>query len=276
MKAQVANYQTRAVCLRIVPVSGSPIRITSYPKDLKMSNGQVYLTTVGYEFTGYQATDSMSPSVVDLEGIAGFAGIGKDEMASGAFDNARCYLFACDWTNPVEDYEPIVCSILGKTILEDDKYRIEEMALIDALNQSVGKTYTPTCQKRFGGQEFAGCKKVPAVVSAAVTAVNSQFSVTASGATNPADFFGEGTVKFTSGANAGLKPLEIKTHLAGGVITTHEPFYYLPQVGDTIQLTEGCRKRMADCKAKNNILNFGGFSFIPTQSQYVDRQTRGD
>jgi len=274
MKAQTADYRYRTLCIRVVAVSGLTIRLTQYPKDLVMSNGQVYQSTVGYEFTGYQATTSFSPSVVDLEGIAGYAGITKDAVASGVFDNARCYLFAVAWNNPVEDYEPILLSILGKTTLQDDRYRIEEMAMVDALNQGVGKTYTAACPKRFGGQEFAGCKKIPVVVTGALTAVSSQFTVTDSARGEAAGFFTEGKLAFTSGLNAGLKAQEIKVHATGGIITVHEPFYYLPALGDTYTLTEGCLHTKEACKAKGNILNFGGFSFIPTTTQYTQRGTK--
>lgn len=271
MKAQTADPKYRVLCLRIVTVTGQVIRLTQHVRDLTMSNGQVYQSTVGYEFTGYQATTSFSPSVVDLEGIAGFAGIGKDEVSSGVFDNARCHLFATAWNNPVEDYEPILLSIMGKVTLQDDNYRIEEMALVDALNQSVGKTYTAACQKRFGGTEFAGCKKAPVVVNGSLTAVFNQFTVTDSSRVEAAGFFTEGKIQFTGGLNAGLKAQEIKEHAAGGVITVHEPFYYLPAVGDAYTLTEGCLHTMEACKSKGNILNFGGFSFIPATSQYTDR-----
>ena len=57
----------------------------------------------------------MSPGVVDLNGIAGLAGIGYDEIASGVFDSARGCLFATTWNSPIEDEEPIVSSTLGKT-----------------------------------------------------------------------------------------------------------------------------------------------------------------
>lgn len=271
MKAQTANLLYRTMCLRIVPVSGTTIRLTQYPRELKMSNGQVYQSTVGYEFTGYSATDSLSPSVVDLEGIAGFAGIGKDEIASGVFDNARCYLFAVEWNNPVEDYEPIICSILGKTTLLDDRYKIEEMALVDLLNQAVGRTYTAACPKKFGGTEFAGCKKVPTTVTGTITSVTSQTVIQDSARTEALDFFGEGTIRFTSGLNAGLKKLEIKGYAANGTVTVHEPFYFLPSVGDSYEMVEGCRKKQSDCIAKGNILNFGGDPFIPATSQYVER-----
>lgn len=262
------------MCLRIVCTSGLTIRLTNYPRDLTMSNAQVYMSTVGYEFTGYQATASFSPSVVDLEGIAGFAGVTKDTIASGVFDNARCYLFATTWNSPVEDYEPIVCCLLGKTTLQDDKYRIEEMALVDTLNQGVGKTYTASCQKRFGGQEFAGCKKIPVVVTGTLTSVVSQFTVTDSARVELPGFFTEGKLQFTGGLNAGLKPLEIRDHAAGGVITLHEPLYYMPVIGDAYTLTEGCVHTKEACIAKGNILNFGGFSFVPTNTQYVQRGTK--
>jgi len=362
MKAQVANFQFRTFCLRIVPKWGQTIRLVQYPTDLKMTNGQVYQSAVGYQFTGYQSTTNFSPSLVDLEGIAGFAGIGKDQIASGMFDNARCYLFATEWNNPVEDLEPIASSILGKTTLMDEKYRIEEMSLIDALNQNIGDTYTPICQKIFGSQGFAECKKVPTVVTGTLTAVASQFSVTDTARTEliastetlvPTDItkasparvtvknmlnlkdgdlvsipangtgfteldgqtwtvgtlntatkkfdlvgtntiattgllktspriihnfnagmFTEGLLQFTSGANAGLKPMEVRAHLGGGVIVTHEPFYYLPVVGDAYTLTEGCMKRLQDCKDKGNVLNFGGFPHIPTSSDYLQRGTK--
>lgn len=271
MKSTIANYQTRVLCLRIVPVVGTTVRLTHHPRNLTMGNGAVYLTNSGYEFTGYSAASSMSPAMIDLQGIAGIAGISKAAIASGVFDGARCYLFATNWDNPVEDYEPIVASILGKTTLTDDKYQIQEMALIDALNQSVGRTYTPTCQKKFGGQEYAGCKIAlgPITVTGTLTAITGSNKFTDSARAEAADYFALGTIQFTSGLNAGLKAQEIKTFSAG-VIETFEPFYYAPAIGDAYTMIPGCRKRQSDCSTKwNNIVNFGGFANIPTGSQYA-------
>ena len=41
MKSVVAPYETKALCMRIVCANGTTIRLTRYPFDLKMSNGQV-------------------------------------------------------------------------------------------------------------------------------------------------------------------------------------------------------------------------------------------
>lgn len=277
MKPAVADYRTRVLCLRIVPLTGSPIRLTHHPRHLTMSNGAQYLAGSGYDVSAYSASDNFSPSLVDLEGIAGAAGIGRDEIASGVFDNARAYLFATSWAAPVEDEEPIVASILGKTTISDERYRIEEMALVDALNQSVGQTYSAACPKTFGGQEFAGCKVAlgPLTVAGTLTAVTSKAIVRDATRAEAADYFAAGTLAFTSGANAGLKPLEIKRHEADGTIEVFEPFHYLPAIGDAYTLIPGCRKRLADCRDKwNNVANFGGFPWVPTGSQYAQVGTR--
>jgi len=272
MKTTVAPRHTRVLCLRIVPTTGSTIRLCQYPRSLTMSNSTIYLSGSGYQFTGYSATSNLSPSMVDLEGIAGLAGIGYDEIKSGLFDGAKCYLFATDWTDPVEDYEPIVSSILGKTTLMDDRYRIEEMALIDALNQSVGLTYSAQCYKKFGGQEFAGCKVAlgPITKTGTITQVTSKSYFRDQARLEVLDYFGAGTIQFTSGLNNGLKPLEIKRYYSNGTIETFEPFYYDVAIGDAYTMIPGCRKRHGDCRDKwSNILNFGGFSYVPTSSIYA-------
>ena len=271
MKSHVADYQYRTLCLRIAPVVGDVIRLTAFPRDLKMSNGETYISSSGYQFTGYTSASSLSPAMVDLEGIAGIAGISRDKLSSGQFDNARCYCFATTWHSPIEDEEPIVESILGKTTLIDDEYRIEEMALTDALNQTVGKTYAPTCDKIFGSQGFAGCKIAlgPLRKTGTITDVTSPYIFRDSARTEPADWFGAGEIIFTDGPNAGLPPQKIKRYEADGTIELFEPFYYPVSPNDAYQLTPGCRKREQDCGGKwNNIQNFGGYTAVPTTSTY--------
>jgi uncharacterized phage protein (TIGR02218 family) len=213
----------------------------------------------------------MAPAVVDLEGIAGIAGIDFDEIVSGVFDGARVYAFATTWTTPTEDQEPIGVGILGKTTIMDKRYKAEMMMLGDLLNQTVGKTVTAACPKKFGGTEYAGCgfDASTVTVTGTITGVTSNSVFTDSSRAEASDYFGEGTIAFTTGDNAGLKPMEIKS-FASGVITTHEPFHYTVQIGDEYTMIAGCRKRLEDCRDKwNNVVNFGGFSYVPTISTYT-------
>lgn len=268
MKATVAPYYTAAWCVRIVTVAGPVVRLTTYPYDLTMSNATVYMTDAGYEQTAYSATTNFSPSAIDLTGIAGIAGISRDQIASGVFDNARVYVFKCNFLSPVEDYEPVTSGFFGKATLENDRYRIEGMSLIDALNQSVGKTYTAACSRTFGD---SGCQKAlaPLSVTGTLTSVSSALVVRDSSRSEASDYFSAGTIQFTSGRNSGLKPLEIKAYAADGTITTFESFYYLPEAGDSYVMVPGCRKRLEDCRDKwNNVVNYFGFPNVPTSSSY--------
>jgi len=271
MKSTVAPYETSVKCLRIVCGNGTTVRLTRYPFDLTMSNAEVYKADSGYDFSSVISETSFSASSFDLEGFVGVAGITRDQIASGVFDGARAYLFATDFLAPVEDYEPLIASVLGKTIIEDDRYRIEEMALIDLLGQSVVDTYTAACPKIFGGQEHGGCGvDLTAVdVVGAVTSIGSDYVFTDSSRAEAADYFGWGTVQFTSGANAGLAPIKIRDYGSGGVFTLYDPPYYPLVIGNTYIAIPGCRKRLEDCRDKySNILRFGGFPWVPVGSTY--------
>ena len=269
MKSTVSPYQTSATCVRIECVNGTIVRLTDYPYDLKMSNATVYKTDYGYEPTAFTGSAAFSPSAMDLEGICAVGGVTRDQLASGVFDNARVYIFKCNFLAPVEDYEEVAAGFFGKTTLQDDAYRIEGMSLVDALNQSVGKVYQAACSRTFGD---AGCTKniVALTVTGTITSVTSSSVFRDSARSEAADWFGAGTIQFTSGQNAGLKPMEIRSYAADGTITLFEPTYYAPVIGDAYTLIPGCRKREADCRDKyGNIINFLGFTRIPTTSTYT-------
>ena len=272
MKSVVADYRYRVLCMRIAPVTGSPIYLTDHPRDLVMG-GHTYLSTAGYEFTGYSGAAGFSPASIDLEGIAGASGITRAAVGSGLFDGARCYCFATSWAAPVEDQEPIVAGIFGKATLLDHRFQIDGVSLIDTLNQTVGQTYGAQCPKTFCGTEYAGCGLSLAAntVTGTIAAVTSASVFYDAARSEASDTFGAGTIQFTSGANSGLKAMEIKS-FAAGVITTWEPFYYLPAVGDAYSMVRGCRKRLVDCQNRlggSNVANFGGFLYIPTGSTYA-------
>lgn len=289
MKPAVAPYQSSATCVRIECVNGTVVRITDYPFDLTMSNATVYKTDYGYSPTAVTSTTTLAPSAMDLEGICAVGGVSRDALASGVFDNARVFIFRTNYFSPVEDYEPLASGFFGKTTLEDDKYRIEGLSLVDCLNQSIGATYTAACANTFGD---AGCGITLSLVDVvgAVTHVTSAYVIRDSSRSEAADWFGAGTIAFTTGLNAGLKPLEIRSYAADGTITTFDPFYFPVEVGDTFVMIPGCRKRLEDCRDKwENVAvtsgshafksvpnkgGFFGFSYIPTSS--VTQQIGGN
>ena len=268
MKVTVAPYETAVTCVRIVCTNGLTVCLTAYPYDLTMSNGQVYKTDYGYEPTSFSASSAFSPSAIDLDGIVSVYGINRDTLASGVFDNARVYIFKCNFLAPVEDYEEIASGFFGKSERIDNRYRIEGLGLVDAFNQTVGSVYTASCQRTYGSPA-CGINLASVTVTGTLTGVTSNRVVRDSSRGEATDWFGAGKIHFTSGQNVGLKPLEIKSYSADGTITTFDPFYYAPSIGDAYVMVKGCRRREADCIAQGNIINFFGFTRIPAGSTYA-------
>ncbi len=291
MRATAADYQTRVLCVRMETVSGLVLRFVSYPHDLTMSSGAVYKSDLGYEPTAFSATATLAPTVLDLQGVFDIAGIDRDSLVSGVMDNARTYLFATSWAAPIEDEEPISKFVLGKTRVEDDRYVIEKMQLIDALNQKVGRTVSPTCdwtlfdetldgdvmpysRSRCSGPRSAqdGPLLANYKVTGTVTSVTSQSVWRDSARAEAVGYFDHGAILWTSGSNAGLRSQEIKTHAADGTITQYLSTHYAVQVGDAYEMAPGCDKiRSGDCVAKySNSVNYGGFADLITVSKYSE------
>ncbi len=269
MKSTVANYETAVFCLRIVCTNGTIVRIAVYPFDLTMSNASVYQCIPGVDRTAYLQSSGMAPSAVDLEGFVGYGGITYDAIAAGVFDGARCHAFLTSFLNPVEDEEEVTLAFLGKTTLEDKKYRIEKLSIVDAIGANVGKTVSALCVRELGD---AGCQiNLAAItVTGTITHVTDRWHFRDSARGEAADWFGNGSIRFTSGQNAGLRALDIKTHAADGSIETYDPAYYAPVVGDAYEMIPGCRGRKTDCKDKfNNVVNAFAFWDIPSPSDYA-------
>lgn len=289
MKSHVADWQTRVYCVRIEPANDAPvIRLAGYPVDLVMSNGEVYQTESGYEFSGYGASSTFASSSIDLSGILQAGAVSQDDLASGVYDNARVYLFATSWANPIEDEETLSLLFWGKVDFADERYTVQLMGAIDVLSQSTGRTYAATCSNTLFDETLDGhvlpwsqskCTGPRAAqdgplladfkVSGTLTSVTDQYMFADSARGEAADWFAYGAIRFITGPNAGLKPIQVKAFTAGGGVLLHEAMFYLPEVGDAYEMIPGCRKDAETCKNKySNKINFGGQDHVPAPSVY--------
>jgi hypothetical protein len=252
-----------------------------------MSNGEVYIVESGYEFSGISTGTDMASSSVDLSGILQAGAVSQDDLASGVYDNARVYFFATSWDEPVEDEEELTMMFFGKVEFDDERYTVQLMDGKDVLSQSVGRTYSASCPWTLFDQTIDGriiatsrsrCTGPRAnpdgpdiadyLVTGALTSVTSQYVFADSARAEVDDWFAYGEIMFTTGANVGLRPSQIKI-FASGQIELHEALFYAPQVGDEYKMIPGCRKRRVDCIEKfNNAINRGSQDHIPAPSQY--------
>lgn len=275
----IAERRTR--CVRMEAIDGTIVRIAAeYPKDLKMSNGEIYL---GGQFTDISTTSTVlegGASTIDFGFVDSIDSATRAEIESGKWDNANVFEFATDWAAPVEDEEEISLYTMGRITDSDGSFSVQLMGLKDKLSQRSGRTYTASCLWTFAdihldsgviASDRSRCKLAPAgfTVTGTITSVTSAQEFRDNTRGEVADFFGNGEIIFTSGLNSGLSRRNIRTYITNGTITTAAPFYYLPEVGDTYTMIAGCRKRAGeDCRDKfSNRKRFGGFSYVPTKSQ---------
>ena len=226
------------------------IYLTDHPRDLTMS-GHTYLSTSGYEFTGYSATAGFAPAASICRGFPALPASAA-RRSPPACSTARWSAFSPPRGPLLSRTRSRSCGIFGKARLEDDRYTIDGLSLIDALNTARNDQFTAQCPKVFLSQGFGGClvPVAPNTVTGSLTSVSSAALFTDTARGEASDTFAAGTIRFTSGPNAGLKALEILSFASGGVIATFEPFYYLPQIGDNYTMVRGCRKRRQDCEAR--------------------------
>lgn len=83
------------------------------------------------------------------------------------------------------------------------------------------------------------------------------------------DWFSEGLLTFTSGANNGLTG-KIKRSYQSGYLDMSLPMLGTVMVGDTYSIVAGCQKRLTDCTTKfSNVLNFQGEPHLPGIDEVV-------
>ena len=192
----------------------------------------------------------------------------RDEVLAGVWRNASFRIFRYRWDvaapTVANDVETLTRGWFGEVTLNSATIKVELRGLKQLLQQSVGEVSTKTCRNRLGDGR---CRVdlAPWTHAGEITAVADKRSFTAAGLAQAADYFGEGVLAFTTGANAGLSQ-KVRSHAAGGALTLVLPMVMAVAVGDQFSIVAGCRKRlMEDCKGKfGNVPNFRGEPHRPT------------
>jgi phage-related protein len=82
---------------------------------------------------------------------------------------------------------------------------------------------------------------------------------------DPTDYWALGYILVASGACATQARPISQVEQASGCLRfiLRHPFYTPPAAGDAVIVRRGCRKTKADCIARNNLANYGGFDEVP-------------
>lgn len=249
---------TLAYGLRITRVDTEVFGFTSHDRDVTISS-VTYEAGQGLDVTSLSTSSGLSVDNLELTTIDDGTLFTREEVMGGVWQNARFLCFRYNWASPpstLAETEPLCAGTFGAVRVLNGKIVAELRGLQQYLQQPVGAVSSKTCRARFGDAKCGFDISTRTHTPSTVTAVASREQFTASGRAEASDYFGDGEVVWLTGDNAGIRH-KVKT-FASGVFTLYIAAEAAIQTGDTFTAIGGCRKRLSDCIARSNVLNFQG------------------
>ena len=227
--------------------------------------------------TEYRAREAISPSAIEkkadlsvnnleIESVISSSGISPEKIAEGFYNNAKVTIFVVDVTNlPATPEGGLVLQkgIVGEISTTQNSYNFEILSEPDSLlDKKASKKISPLCPYEFGdancGVDLANHTYNSSIVSFSGKNIEIADSFSAS--------FQYGKIEVTSGLNAGLTRYIIKVNSATNFQLLN-PFPYIFNGGESVNIVAGCQKTPTACKNYNNYSRFGGFpadgNFMP-------------
>lgn len=263
---------TPCVCAHIVaPIGGTVIGVTSWSQDITGVPGYpgvTFKSTTGMSASNVESQQGQAATNMEADLFLLTAGITEADALAGKWSHALTTIFVMNYEVPNMGQYILQKGYLGQFVQRGQMLSVEVMGFNQALTQTYGKVTRPECIHQFCD---AGCTLNVATYThtGTLTAVTDQTTFRDSSRSEADDSFGNGKITFTSGNNSGYS-FHIDSYASATkqfILRTPTP--YLPVIGDTYSAVIGCRKRHAeDCVTRfSNVINFGGFPWIPTQEE---------
>lgn len=282
LAAIASESQTLAGCILITPKIGAAIGFTTHDEDITF-DGQTYYTDPGLTATEMVAVLTYAVDNLEISGAIDDDRVRKTDVQGGVYDDADYSIIVIDYEAPEYGSMTLQTGTIGEVETIDEKWAFDLRSLAQKLQQTVGETTSPLCRASVFD---ARCKldenashptlAIPyKYTGLAVTEVVSRFAfkVEITSHTVPAGFFEMGLLVWESGDNEHQKS-EVKTHTVSGTthtITLQEPARTAFQLGDTLRVRKGCKKRLADCLDVGNVVNKRSEDHLPG---FVETQRR--
>lgn len=273
----VGRSLTVATAIRITRTDGSVFGYTSHDRDVTI-DAVSYDAAQGFDASEIVSSAGYAVDNLEIRTLDDGTLFTRADVLGGRWNNAAFLIFRYNWATPADGVEYLMAGIFGEVRLRAGVVVVELRSLKQYLQQAVGNVTTKTCRARFAdhptpnGKNLCGLSPSDWLDTGTVTAVTSrsEFEIAAANA-DVDDYYGEGILTWTTGANAGLQQ-KVRTHGTGSDSSDGEAAFVLSlpmpadvEVGDEFEIMAGCRKRLTeDCRDKfDNVLNFQGEPHLP-------------
>ena len=270
MKTLPAAFSTRittfATALKITRKDGGVLGVTTHDIDDPIS-GVTYLSNPGLDVSNIVIAANAAVGNLELTTLHDNTVFTTAAIFDGLWRNTDFTIFRYNYEDLAGAVDTLLTGTLGENEIRLNEVFCELHDLRQYLQQMVGSVSSKNCRYRLGSTDKNNgglCTKdvsaAPFTMPFVVTSVTSNQVFRDSARAEAADYFAEGEIEWLTGASVGVPAKKVKEYAANGTFTLAIPMYSAVLVGDTGNVTVGCRKRFEeDCRIKfNNGLNFGG------------------
>lgn len=261
--------QKLATCMKITRTDGNVYGFTTHDKQLVIDN-LPYEAAASFTPTNVASNSNLDVDNLTVEAVLSSNTLTEEDLRAGRWDYAEFRIFSVNWSDlTMGDYK-IRAGRFGEVQIHHQTFSVELLGLMEAYAISIGELTSPMCRASLGDER---CKVVMnaspsyTVTGSIATSGSDFFTLTDSARTEPAGYFDEGVITFTSGQNIGLS-YEVKAYVVG-VWITKTPFAFDATNAD-YTMTRGCDRRFSTCcNTFNNAVNFRGEPWLRGNDKLV-------
>ena len=272
-----SGMTTLAWCWRLTRADGLRLGFTDHDLPLTF-DGTLFEPESGFSASEIRAGSDLAVDAQDAEGVLSSDRITETDILDGRWDNAEVELWRVNWADTTQRVL-LRRGAVGQIRRGRLAFVAEIRSLAHVLGQTVGRVFQAGCDAELGDTRCrvnlnAGAYRG----TGSVTEVLRDRAFIVAGISSFAEgWFAQGTLTWSSGANAGRRAELLLHDVAGALVTLtllEAPLRAIA-MGDSFTVTAGCDKRAETCRTKfANIANFRGFPHIPGQDAVIRYATR--
>jgi len=252
-----AELTSVAFCWRIERRDGVTIGLTSHDSDLATSE-VVYRAKPGMVPSAIERRDPIKGGGMEISGALSSDAVTKRDLLEGRWDGAAVTVFAVDWRSP-DDIQLLGSGRIGSVTLSNGGFAAEFHGAAVVFDRQASERTTPDCRARLGD---ARCR-VPMAPRRRYARILSQDGrrLTLDVHEPVANAYGDGRLRWVTGANSGLEALIARSE---GAELYLRRFPHHVDPGAMVEIEQGCDRQIETCAARfGNALNFQGEPFLP-------------
>jgi uncharacterized phage protein (TIGR02218 family) len=253
------DLATIALCWRLERRDGVTLGFTTHDRDLAIG-GLLYRAVPGMLPSAISLSDGFDAESLDVQGALTSRAISAADLGAGRWDGAALSVFMVDWEAPGGETFAVARGELGEVSTRGDAFEAELRGPAALLDAPVVEQTSPECRAALGDKR---CRVDMAgrIVLTRIAAVLEDDVVEVEDAA-PASAHAGGALRWIGGANSGIESLVRLSEDAR--LTLAEPPPFAPEIGDLVELRQGCDKMLATCSGRfGNALNFRGEPHLP-------------